>query len=102
MNKYKTETDITEYYKSRVPKYLFAYDIEEAYFPQSPDEVDISWRNGSIPKDSLKKLYKDISGEWQSLMTGQIITLRDNYENENCDDLKINTKNITINDNILV
>ena len=83
VNKYKTENDIMEYYKSRVPKYLFAYDIEEDYFPQSPDEVDISWRNGSIPKDSLKKLYKDISGEWQSLMTGQIITLRDNYENEN-------------------
>ena len=83
VDKYNTKASVMEYYESRVPKYLFAYDIEEAYFPQSPDEVDISWRNGSVPKDSLKKLYKDISGEWKSLITGQTITLKDNYENEN-------------------
>ena len=83
MQHYTDEATIREYYRSRVPRYLFAYDIEEDYFPQSSDEVYISWRNGSIPRDALQKLYQDLSGDWKSLFTGQTIHLEDNYENEN-------------------
>ena len=83
MQRYKSEDNIKEYYSSRVPRYLFAYDIEEIYFPQSLDEVYVSTYGGHVPKEALKKLYTTLSGQWQSLKTGETITIEDNYENEN-------------------
>lgn len=81
MHNYDDEDHIAEYYRARIPKYLFAYDIEETYFPQSLDEVYVSTYSGAVPDDALKKLYAMLSGEWKSLKTGETITIKNNYEN---------------------
>ena len=82
MQRYKDEESIAEYYFARIPKYLFAYDIEETYFPRDLNEVYVSIHSGTIPNDALKKLYSIFSGKWKSLKTGEIIEIADNYINE--------------------
>ena len=90
MDRYESEQSINEYYKSIIPKYLFPFEFESAFIPQSESDFEIYETSRS--SDNYKKIYAILNEEWTSLTTGKKILVYVNPMNENRDGkLRINS-----------
>ena len=78
----ESETGIERYYTSLIPRHIFAYVVEENYFPKNRDDVFI----GRISKDASEKIETLLNGEWTSLNTGEKITIKTDMHNLSKDD----------------
>ncbi len=76
---YTSKAEIISYYEAKIPRHMFPYDIEETFFPTSKDEMllDINYN-----KKERLKIYPLLNGKWRSVITGQIVEMYINPEQE--------------------
>ncbi len=69
---YNSKNDLQYYYDSKVPKWLFAYELEQKYFPENKDDIQ---GESNPSKQDVERLYPIINGKWHSLKTGKNIEM---------------------------
>ena len=80
LKNYSTKEKISEYYNSLIPKYIFAFELEEIYVPANKNSV---YLENSAKGEQRKRIYNLMAGEWTSLVTGKIHNITDLSANDN-------------------
>ena len=65
---YNAEDARKNYYASLIPKYIFAFELEEIYVPADKNSV---YLKNSANSEQRKRIYNLLAGEWISLVTGK-------------------------------
>lgn len=78
IDNYDSKEDILKYYQSKIPKYAFAYDLEEIYFPKSKNDVLIH----TSKKEERRRIYDMFNGKWLSLKNNRIRNITAHPEND--------------------
>ncbi len=90
MEHYSDKKSFDDYYNSLIPQWLFPFEFEQTFLPQSADDFLISEK--SYSNDYNEKIYSIFNAEWTSLFTGETKLFYINPANEHrTDQQKINT-----------